>query len=339
MFSIIIYWQKSASIQPRTSPVKFARSPCTDPPGTSGMWQGSRTEWLARRAKTGVKGRGVAFSHSTRKALLDFVGEQTRHTKVKVADRYVGCVTCPVDVFKHFLANDEHFCSRNTSRGSVEDRSLFMDRVQDAIAELGNWYLVMSYLGVELEKCLPMEGVTFLPANERQTGTAHKTYCNLVEALIGALIAPAPLHERIDADDDDGYADDDDGYQKPSQKASLKNAARLKKMLAFFIVLMLFDDPNIMERNPPTHHAKAAEDHMCRDSRNVPLTVLAPFQSEHRRIKEEVKNFLENESVLDNAPRGSGRILKLLFSARRKPKGSGRILEAMKRSSAGSHEE
>ena len=31
-FPTSIYLQKSASIQPRTSPVKFARSPCTDPP-------------------------------------------------------------------------------------------------------------------------------------------------------------------------------------------------------------------------------------------------------------------------------------------------------------------
>ena len=34
-FPTRIYLQKSASIQPRTSPVKFARSPCTDPPGAS----------------------------------------------------------------------------------------------------------------------------------------------------------------------------------------------------------------------------------------------------------------------------------------------------------------
>ena len=34
-FPTRIYLQKSASIQPRTSPVKFARSPCTDPPGGS----------------------------------------------------------------------------------------------------------------------------------------------------------------------------------------------------------------------------------------------------------------------------------------------------------------
>ena len=32
-FPTHIYLQKSASIQPRTSPVKFDRSPCTDPPG------------------------------------------------------------------------------------------------------------------------------------------------------------------------------------------------------------------------------------------------------------------------------------------------------------------
>ena len=32
-FPTSIYLQKSASIQPRTSPVKFARSPRTDPPG------------------------------------------------------------------------------------------------------------------------------------------------------------------------------------------------------------------------------------------------------------------------------------------------------------------
>ena len=32
-FPTQIYLQKSESIQPRTSPVKFARSPCTDPPG------------------------------------------------------------------------------------------------------------------------------------------------------------------------------------------------------------------------------------------------------------------------------------------------------------------
>ena len=32
-FPTSIYSQTSASIQPRTSPVKFARSPCTDPPG------------------------------------------------------------------------------------------------------------------------------------------------------------------------------------------------------------------------------------------------------------------------------------------------------------------
>ena len=32
-FPTHIYLQKSASIQPRTIPVKFARSPCTDPPG------------------------------------------------------------------------------------------------------------------------------------------------------------------------------------------------------------------------------------------------------------------------------------------------------------------
>ena len=32
-FPTSIYLQKSASIQPRTSTVKFARSPCTDPPG------------------------------------------------------------------------------------------------------------------------------------------------------------------------------------------------------------------------------------------------------------------------------------------------------------------
>ena len=34
-FPTHIYLQKSASIQPRTSPVKFARSPCTDPPGST----------------------------------------------------------------------------------------------------------------------------------------------------------------------------------------------------------------------------------------------------------------------------------------------------------------
>ena len=33
-FPTSIYLQKSASIQPRTSLVKFARSPRTDPPGT-----------------------------------------------------------------------------------------------------------------------------------------------------------------------------------------------------------------------------------------------------------------------------------------------------------------
>ena len=43
-FPTSIYLQKSASIQPRTSLVKFARSPRTDPPGLSGcnadhMWQ------------------------------------------------------------------------------------------------------------------------------------------------------------------------------------------------------------------------------------------------------------------------------------------------------------
>ena len=32
-FQMSIYLQKSASIQKRTSSVKFARSPCTDPPG------------------------------------------------------------------------------------------------------------------------------------------------------------------------------------------------------------------------------------------------------------------------------------------------------------------
>ena len=32
-FPTSIYLQNLASIQPRTSPVKFARSPCTDPPG------------------------------------------------------------------------------------------------------------------------------------------------------------------------------------------------------------------------------------------------------------------------------------------------------------------
>ena len=32
-FPTSFFLQKSASIQPRTSPVKFARSPCTDPPG------------------------------------------------------------------------------------------------------------------------------------------------------------------------------------------------------------------------------------------------------------------------------------------------------------------
>ena len=33
-FPTRIYLQKSASIQPRTSPFKFARSPRTDPPGS-----------------------------------------------------------------------------------------------------------------------------------------------------------------------------------------------------------------------------------------------------------------------------------------------------------------
>ena len=32
-FPTNIWLQKSASIQPRTSPAKLARSPCTDPPG------------------------------------------------------------------------------------------------------------------------------------------------------------------------------------------------------------------------------------------------------------------------------------------------------------------
>ena len=33
-FPTNIYLQNLASIQPRTSPSKFARSPCTDPPGS-----------------------------------------------------------------------------------------------------------------------------------------------------------------------------------------------------------------------------------------------------------------------------------------------------------------
>ena len=33
-FHMSIYLQNLASIQSRTSPVKFARSPCTDPPGS-----------------------------------------------------------------------------------------------------------------------------------------------------------------------------------------------------------------------------------------------------------------------------------------------------------------
>ena len=42
LFQLSIYLQKLTSIQPRTSPVKFARSPCTDLPGScsrhTGRW-------------------------------------------------------------------------------------------------------------------------------------------------------------------------------------------------------------------------------------------------------------------------------------------------------------
>ena len=40
-FPASIYLQKSASIQPRTSLVKFARSPRTDPPGEAGAQRSS----------------------------------------------------------------------------------------------------------------------------------------------------------------------------------------------------------------------------------------------------------------------------------------------------------
>ena len=62
MFSIIIYWQKSASIQPRTSPVKFARSPCTDPPGTSTSACPARREPSARSARTRASSASRAHS-------------------------------------------------------------------------------------------------------------------------------------------------------------------------------------------------------------------------------------------------------------------------------------
>ena len=42
-----IYLQNVASIQPRTSPEKFARSPRTDPPGHAGD-RGSRHKWRRR---------------------------------------------------------------------------------------------------------------------------------------------------------------------------------------------------------------------------------------------------------------------------------------------------
>ena len=39
-FHISIYLQKLASVQPITSPVKFAHSPCTDPPGMQSVEAG-----------------------------------------------------------------------------------------------------------------------------------------------------------------------------------------------------------------------------------------------------------------------------------------------------------
>ena len=49
-FPTHIYLQKSASIQPRTSPVKFARSPCTDPPGSRHTGTARSTRGLRRPA-------------------------------------------------------------------------------------------------------------------------------------------------------------------------------------------------------------------------------------------------------------------------------------------------
>ena len=52
-FPMNIYLQNLAAIQPRTSPVKFARSPCTDPPVP---------EFLGTlRAVLGLPGRGPAL--------------------------------------------------------------------------------------------------------------------------------------------------------------------------------------------------------------------------------------------------------------------------------------
>ena len=74
-FLTSIYLQKSASIQPRTRPVKFARSPCTDSPGlnvmvgVANLWQclwppwGNSTgrRWKQRRVCHRKEDRPTSF--------------------------------------------------------------------------------------------------------------------------------------------------------------------------------------------------------------------------------------------------------------------------------------
>ena len=78
---------------------------------------------------------------------------------------------------------------------SDEARAKFMDSVEGAVAEVGNWSLLMTYLGSEimLDKMRDHGQkrfdstylkVNFLPNAQRPASTAHKIYCNLLEALI-----------------------------------------------------------------------------------------------------------------------------------------------------------
>ena len=48
-FHMSIYLQNLTSIQPRTSLLKFARSPCTDPPGKTGMAEPDKSREQGKR--------------------------------------------------------------------------------------------------------------------------------------------------------------------------------------------------------------------------------------------------------------------------------------------------
>ena len=90
-FPTSIYLQNLASIQPRTSPVKFARSPRTDPPGESRSFKGQPTHESTVSILTYIGTNwydSLLLNHKTFLFFLLTVGSSVRCAE---KDRHFGC--------------------------------------------------------------------------------------------------------------------------------------------------------------------------------------------------------------------------------------------------------